>query len=80
MTMEHCKNCRWWENSECTNRVKIGEPMSIDADISGLTDQLCYSYDEGGYFDTGPEFGCVHFAPKNPDFGVDKISISGKLK
>lgn len=31
-------------------------------------DMLVYTYDEGGKFWTGPEFGCVHHQPKGePD-------------
>jgi hypothetical protein len=28
------------------------------------TDRVCYSYDEGGWFQTGPDFGCVHHKAK----------------
>jgi len=29
------------------------------------TDSLCYSYQEGGAFYTGPDFGCVHHLEKH---------------
>ena len=64
--MPRCKTCRWWGRDgsdnprkrarECGNHSKIGEP----SDVKGKTDTLTYSYDEGGRFWTGPEFGCVH--------------------
>jgi hypothetical protein len=38
---------------------KLTEPGSCDR---SATDELIYSYDECGYFETGPDFGCVHHA------------------
>ena len=54
--MKNCKTCDWWEPRECGNHEKIGE---LD-DTHEAPDSLTYSYDEGGRFKTGPDFGCVH--------------------
>ncbi len=60
-----CKTCGWWEresptDGDCGNVVKIGEPMDSD----GGPDSLTYSYDEGGGFMVGQDFGCVHHKEK----------------
>lgn len=55
----YCKDCAWWKNRHCQNEEKIGEDICWDADKN--IDQLSYSYNEGGWFQTGPMFGCVHF-------------------
>ncbi len=58
--MQRCATCRS-RNSKgiCTN-PKLREPTGKTAEV----DELVYSYDEGGTFYVGPEFGCVHHAPK----------------
>jgi hypothetical protein len=61
--MEHCKTCKNWkrfstedeDGGECKSE-KLTEPAGHDDE----TDMLVYSYDEGGVFWTGPDFGCVH--------------------
>ena len=55
----HCKDCDWWKNKHCLNKEKIGENICWDEDKN--IDQLSYQYNEGGSFQTGPMFGCVHF-------------------
>lgn len=55
----YCKDCDWWKNKHCKNDEKIGEDICWDEDKN--IDQLSYSYREGGAFQTGPMFGCVHF-------------------
>ena len=69
-----CKNCRWWSEKdsagytptgpfrECTS-PKLGDRDSVPRDGEDL---LRYQYGEGGGIETGPEFGCVHFA-ESPD-------------
>jgi len=64
-----CKTCKHWNadnknNSEYRGvgvRVcecgKITEPMNLNG---SALDAMIYSYDESGWFWTGPEFGCVH--------------------
>lgn len=71
--MKHCKTCTWRvdgeEGFECKNREKIGERLHThEAD-----DALTYSYDEGGYFRPGPEFGCVHHEEKE---GVVELTLA----
>lgn len=69
--MGRCKDCRHWgqENGEdyrgedgyfpCQNPL-IGE----DVNTGGRMDAAMYPYSEGGCIFTGPEFGCVHFEPR----------------
>ena len=42
----------------CTSE-KLGEDIPDPED-----DMLVYSYQEGGYFHVGQNFGCVHFKPR----------------
>jgi hypothetical protein len=42
---------------------KLAEPLGIPNDVD-TSDMLIYSYDEGGRFYTGPNFGCVHWEAK----------------
>lgn len=68
--LESCKTCKWWgeeawdiphkQSRECENHDKIGETFEVKADV----DTMVYSYNESGRFWTGPEFGCVHYEPK----------------
>jgi hypothetical protein len=58
----NCKDCDWWVNCYCKNDGKIGECLC--SKNKDNIDQLSYSYNEGGAFQTGPMFGCVHFKEK----------------
>ena len=57
-----CKNCQWRgteknpRNCQCP---KIHEKWSGEENIND--DCMAYSYDEGGWFEVGDNFGCVHF-------------------
>mgnify|MGYP001611991145 FL=1 len=65
--METCKTCQLWRpvvgefyNKEASNGG-ICKSGKITEEIGGYApDRLVYPYDEGGYFWTGPDFGCVH--------------------
>jgi len=61
--MKNCETCKHWSDKEvpynkvvreCNNK-KINDDYYNDE-----PDGLYYSYQEGGYFLTGPKFGCVH--------------------
>ena len=60
----HCKDCRFYEHGNivfrgtCLNREKLGERLTDD-------DALSYPYEEGGWFEPGPLFGCIHFIEKH---------------
>jgi hypothetical protein len=47
------------ESYRCTNK-KIGEEWDFDSD-EDKKDALIYSYSEGGWFEVGENFGCVHW-------------------
>ena len=69
-----CKTCAYWV------KIKIADPNPKLKDyMAGAScecpklmenygehapDTLVYSYFEGGYFWTGPDFGCIHWEPK----------------
>jgi hypothetical protein len=60
-----CKNCAYWKptpedhgGGQCQSE-NIVEDWYDDACYR--PDMLVYPYSEGGYFWTGPEFGCVHW-------------------
>ena len=55
----------------CIEGQHIGEPLQLPSvggdhsyDGTYTADRMVYSYDEGGDFWTGPEFGCVHHQEK----------------
>jgi len=52
----YCKDCKFNKGGDCVSE-KIGERSGDD----DTDDQLIYSYDEGGGFEVGDYFGCVHF-------------------
>ena len=66
--MNTCRTCVHWvedglppvghEDMKWCVCPKISEPTDLMNDTS--TDLMVYSYDEGGGFHTGPDFGCVH--------------------
>lgn len=61
----YCYSCAFWKNrtygAVCENLHFFEEipPMGIHKE-----DSLYYPYSEGGYFNTGPWFGCIHFTHK----------------
>ncbi len=65
--MRTCETCKYWKRiSLLTGWCESGdlcEPGEADAT---KTNQLVYSYDEGGGFKTGKDFGCVHWQPATP--------------
>jgi|GEM_PF-4817987 len=51
-----CKDCEHWHGGNCHFH---------DEDIEGddrATPKA--AYEEGAFLQTGPDFGCIHFAPK----------------
>lgn len=59
----YCKDCQYRVNGQCDNSEKIGE--QVVGYGKEIHDQLSYSYNEDGWFDVGPYFGCVHFKKKS---------------
>ncbi len=73
VNMKTCKTCKWRQEKPpthvCTS-PKIGERGQFhNADPEDMQDVLIYSYDEGGFFWVGPDFGCVHHTPREEDDG-----------
>lgn len=77
--MNYCKTCKHWEkvNTNTNSYMRHtkgylagGFCSSEDNIIEGYPDEefppdaLIYTYQEGGAFWTGPDFGCVHHEPK----------------
>jgi hypothetical protein len=58
-----CKDCRWWREDE----GDADEPFwcANDKLYRYSQDGVHYSRDSSGYLITGPEFGCIHFEPKD---------------
>ena len=53
----YCKDCKHRNEKGLCESDKIQE----DYGHEDTTDMLVYPYLEGGYFEVGPKFGCVHF-------------------
>lgn len=65
----YCKDCEWWKDKYCQNETKLHENEYLNENEN--IDELDYSYNEGGSFQTGPMFGCVHFrAMANNEFNL----------
>lgn len=66
-----CKNCKHWSKIGPSNTSRIPATYNVGGycDSNKIVenyelyepDSLVYSYQEGGNFWTGPEFGCVHW-------------------
>jgi hypothetical protein len=69
--MATCKTCAHWTEEAPYNQPEqyvireCGCRKLQEAFYHHEMDSLCYSYQEGGGFYTGPDFGCVHHLEKN---------------
>ena len=70
--MGRCKTCAHW--TPCEDRsaaenaggiCRSDKLQEANGPRSHPLDGLTYPYLEGGYFWTGPEFGCVHHTEKS---------------
>ena len=70
--MNKCKTCQHWNTDTRIRNIHNGvlfgscESENLTEDIGNSSYQpqnLVYPYNEGGYFLTGPEFGCIHHKP-----------------
>ena len=67
--MNRCKDCVWWSKYDRSWANNPGQEAGgycnhgkiEESPVVYRPDALCYSYNEGGAFWTGPEFGCVHW-------------------
>ena len=55
--MKCCETCKYRDNGYCIS-TKISEDFGQQKEEA--EDMLIYSYSEGGSFQVGPKFGCVH--------------------
>ncbi len=62
-----CKDCKWW------HRFPIGEILftecmngKMSKEVEGETDRL-WVQDSCERIETGPDFGCIHFEPKEEE-------------
>ena len=70
--MDRCKTCEHWapcssdtsfanrKNDEKAGGICRSDKITEDHWGRHGSDWLVYPYQEGGYFWTGPDFGCVH--------------------
>jgi len=69
--MATCKTCAHWTEEAPYDQperfvIRVCGSPTLDAGIYDHDrDSLRYSYQEGGAFYTGPDFGCVHHLEKN---------------
>lgn len=64
----YCKDCVFRQvNCNTRESVCLSPYLTDDAYDQDFdrTKGLKYSYDEGGWFEVGDYFGCVHFKDKN---------------
>jgi hypothetical protein len=68
-TIGTCDACKWWKEDEKFSHMgtfcdhpKICEDSTKE---SQADDALVYSFNEGGFFNPGPKFGCVHWEEKS---------------
>jgi len=63
MNCGYCKDCKWRdEYGSCKNSKMIDE--NYDQGFGKNNDRLIYSYQVGGEFWVGANFGCIHFKKK----------------
>lgn len=80
-----CKSCSHWKPVEAADFHYFGmkdatggtceNPKIMENQYAFAPDTLVYSYDEGGCFWTGSEFGCVHHSPQGHP---DRIEVPAK--
>ena len=66
--MNTCKTCKHWDKEtharspveKTGGTCSSGRIMECSDLGAHEPDTITYSYDEGGWFWAGPEFGCVH--------------------
>lgn len=73
--MNRCKTCKHWAPHLDGHLLHLGgrcnsdKLAEYDTEVTA-SDMLIYDYSEGGGFNTGPAFGCVHHvnaaAPATP--------------
>jgi hypothetical protein len=73
--MNTCKTCVYWkEESIGIHKFRVCDSNKIQEECGQpkgeRLDMLVYSYYEGGYFKSGPDFGCVHH--KTVSLSTDK--------
>lgn len=82
LSMPTCKTCIHWVDArldnfgkpmnamewtkECTSPKLIEAGGQFGKGMVAARDLLIYSYYEGGSFNTGPDFGCVHHSTAKP--------------
>lgn len=68
--MNTCSTCNWRDRDGYCECPKIREALVADDIASRERPEnkaaLIYSYNEGGDFWVGPDFGCVHHQTKEP--------------
>ena len=66
--MNRCKDCKFRSKKGTCVSLKIRDDVPWYDDDENhqekIKDMLLYSYDEGGSFFVGEEFGCVHWDEK----------------
>lgn len=70
-TIGTCKECKWWGDSlseECDHRQCMSGNFTGNLyDEKRTKEGLSYYHG----VQTGPDFGCIHWEPKNPHRGSD---------
>lgn len=61
-----CKDCKYrkeWEIFGALKMICMSDKLQEEfgQDDSARDDMLIYAYQEGGYFEVGANFGCIHF-------------------
>ena len=62
--MNHCKDCKYWEDGVCSRPNWLERGEDAPTDEMGV---FLHAYDDQGVgfvFRTGPLFGCVQFKPR----------------
>ena len=57
--MNHCKDCKYWGNYECSNPKFVYDTETPEDGVSYM------DYEEyNAFLKVGPLFGCIHWAAK----------------
>lgn len=78
-----CKTCKWRGTDKdprvCGNYKKINDDFcNISEEDSDKDDLLLYSYDEGGHFIVGDNFGCIHHEEKEKEINEGDFIMFGQ--
>ena len=75
--LNQCKHCQYWsdEPESFFHNMRVCRKMTFHPEVDRMVYEVYFSEGQGyQQHETGPEFGCIHFAPRRiPSNGNGKV-------